>query len=62
MRTASLRFPELRVELLQQWYTREAQRVFRYCALVDGAPFEARLETDDFGRVPVYEGLWRLLY
>ncbi len=62
VRTAWLRFPELHVELLEQSYTREAQRVFRYRALVDGAPFEARLDTDDFGRVLVYEGLWQLLY
>jgi hypothetical protein len=56
--SAWLRFPELRLELLQQSYTREAEQVFRYRALVDGAPFVARLDTDRFGRVVRYEGLW----
>ncbi len=58
VRTAWLRFPELRVEALEQSYRREAARVFRYDALVDGEPFQAQLHTDDFGRVLVYEGLW----
>jgi uncharacterized protein len=39
-------------------YTREADRVFVYEALVDGEPFRARLETDEYGRVLRYEGLW----
>lgn len=59
VRTAWLRFPELRVEALDQSYRREAARVFRYDALVDGEPFQARLHTDDFGRVLLYEGLWQ---
>ena len=58
VRTAWLRFPELRIEALEQSYQREADRVFRYEALVDGEPFAARLETDEFGRVLLYEGLW----
>lgn len=58
VRSAWLRFPELRMEPLEQTYTREAERVFRYRALVDGAPFTARLDTDAFGRVLRYEGLW----
>lgn len=58
VRTAWLRFPELRAEVLEQWYQREAAQVFRYEALVDGTPFEARLDTDAFGRVLLYEGLW----
>ncbi len=58
VRTAWLRFPELRVELLDQVYVREAGQVFRYEAFVDGAPFTARLETDAAGRVLRYEGLW----
>lgn len=58
VRSAWLRFPELRIEALEQTYTREAERVFRYRALVDGEPFTARLETDAFGRVLRYEGLW----
>jgi PhnB protein len=58
VRTAWLRFPELRVEALQQSYRREAPRVFRYVSLVDGEPFEARLDTDSLGRVLHYQGLW----
>lgn len=58
VRSAWLRFPELRMEPLEQSYTREAERVFRYHALVDSEPFTARLDTDAFGRVLRYEGLW----
>jgi len=58
VRSAWLRFPELRLEPLEQLYTREAERRFRYHALVDGEPFVARLDTDVFGRVVYYEGLW----
>jgi uncharacterized protein len=60
VRSAWLRFPELRLEALEQTYTREAEQVFRYHALVDGEPFVARLDTDVFGRVVRYEGLWEL--
>jgi hypothetical protein len=28
--------------------------------LVDGEPFQARLDTDEFGRVLLYEGLWEI--
>lgn len=59
VRTVWLRFPELRVEALEQRYQREAARVFRYDALVDGERFQARLDTDEFGCVLVYEGLWQ---
>jgi uncharacterized protein len=58
VRTAWLRFPELRVEALEQSYQREAPRIFRYDALVDGERFQARLDTDELGRVLLYEGLW----
>jgi hypothetical protein len=58
VQSAWLRFPELRLEPLHQTYTRQAERVFRYRALVDGAPFEAQLDTDRFGRVVRYQGLW----
>ncbi len=58
VRTAWLRFPELRVEMLEQSYDRETACVFRYEALVGDEPFRARLTTDEFGRVLVYEGLW----
>jgi hypothetical protein len=58
VRSAWFRFPELRLEPLEQTYTREDARGFRYRALVDGEPFIARLDTDAFGRVLHYEGLW----
>lgn len=58
VRTAWVRFPELWVEALEQSYRREAERVFHYDALVDGKRFQARLDTDEFGRVLLYEGLW----
>ena len=58
VRSAWVRFPELRVELLEQTYTREAKHRFRYRALVDEEPFTALLETDPFGRLLRYEGLW----
>jgi hypothetical protein len=59
VRTTWVRFPELRVEALEQSYQRESDRVFRYDALVDGEWFQARLDTDEFGRVLLYEGLWQ---
>jgi hypothetical protein len=58
VRSAWFRFPELRLEPLEQVYTREAGLSYRYQALVDGEPFTARLDTDAFGRVLRYEGLW----
>ncbi|HYG61077.1 MAG TPA: putative glycolipid-binding domain-containing protein [Thermoanaerobaculia bacterium] len=58
VRSAWLRFPELRLEPLEQMYTREAERVYRYKAQVDGDLFTARLDTDAYGRVLCYEGLW----
>jgi hypothetical protein len=60
VRSAWLRFPELRLEPLEQTYTREAELTFRYRALVDGEPFIARLDTDAFGRVLRDEGLWEV--
>jgi len=58
VRSAWLRFPELRLEPLEQTYTREGERSFRYRAVVDTQPFTALLDTDAFGRVVRYEGLW----
>jgi uncharacterized protein len=58
VRTAWVRFPELRIEALEQSYQRDAACVFQYDALVDGERFRARLDTDEFGRVLRYEGLW----
>jgi len=56
--TAWFRFPELRLETLQQIYTRLAERTYRYEATVDGEPFAALLETDVSGIVLHYQGLW----
>jgi hypothetical protein len=58
--SAWLRFPELRLERLEQVYTRESERSFRYRAEVNGEPFVARLDVDEFGRVVTYEGLWKM--
>jgi uncharacterized protein len=60
VRSAWLRSPELRLEPLEQTYTRDAPHTFSYRAQVDGEPFTARLDTDQFGRVVRYEGLWEL--
>ena len=56
--SAWLRFPGLSFELLEQTYTREAERRYRYRAMIAGEPFTAQLDIDDFGRVLRYEGLW----
>ena len=58
VRSAWLRFPELQLEPLEQTYTRESEQTFRYRALVDNEQFMACLDTDTFGRVLRYEGLW----
>jgi hypothetical protein len=58
VRSAWLRFPELRLEPLDQTYLREGEQTFRYVARIDGEEFTARLDTDAFGRVVRYEGLW----
>src|SRR5690606_17693860 len=51
VRTAWLRFPELRVEALDQSYAREAPQAYRFRARIDGGMFTARLNTDAFGCV-----------
>jgi hypothetical protein len=58
VRSAWLRFPELRLEALEQAYTREAHLRYLYQSLVDGESFIARLDTDVFGWVLHYDGLW----
>lgn len=58
VRSAWLRFPELRLEALDQTYAKEAERTYRYMADIDGEPFTARLDTDPYGLVVHYEGLW----
>jgi hypothetical protein len=50
VRSAWLRFPELRLEPLEQTYTRDAEQCFRYRALIDGESFIACLDTDVLGR------------
>jgi hypothetical protein len=60
VRSAWLRFPELRLERLEQTYTRQSEHSYLYRALVDGEPFTARLDTDSYGRVLSYEGLWEI--
>lgn len=58
VRCAWLRFPELRLEALDQTYEKLTERSYRYTANVDGELFSARLETDAYGLVMHYEGLW----
>ena len=58
VRSAWVRFPELRLMPLDQTYSRESDRRYRYGAMIDGEEFTAALETDAFGRVLLYEGLW----
>jgi hypothetical protein len=55
-----LRFPELRFEALEQTYLRVTDYQYRYQTLVDGTPFTAALDIDDYGRVLRYEGLWEV--
>ena len=58
VRAAWLRFPELRVEALEQTYAREAPQAYRFRAHIDGGMFTARLDTDEFGCVVRYGDLW----
>jgi hypothetical protein len=58
VRSAWLRFPELRLEPLEQTCTRETAQSFRYRGDRRRRTFEARLDTDAFGRVLMYEGFW----
>ena len=58
--SAWLRFPELVLQPLEQTYTRESENRFRYHAIVDAESFTALLDTDAFGRVLHYEGLWEV--
>ncbi|WP_210507635.1 putative glycolipid-binding domain-containing protein [Naasia sp. SYSU D00057] len=57
---AWFRVPELGLEPLEQTYTREADELYRFDALVDGQHFRAHLTTDAEGWVRSYEGLWEL--
>lgn len=58
VRCAWLRFPELRLEALDQTYEKMTERSYRYTSNVDGELFSARLDTDAYGLVVHYEGLW----
>ncbi|HYH05905.1 MAG TPA: putative glycolipid-binding domain-containing protein [Thermoanaerobaculia bacterium] len=53
---AWLRFPSLRVERLEQKYTRLSERMYRYES--GGGSFVAELEVDDEGLVVRYGDLW----
>jgi uncharacterized protein len=55
VRAAWVRFPSLRVEPLDQVYTRTGERTYRYRS----GSFEAELDVDDEGLVIDYPGLWR---
>jgi uncharacterized protein len=57
VRAAWVRFPGLRVEPLDQVYTRTGERAYRYRS----GSFEAELEVDDEGLVIDYPGIWRRL-
>src|SRR5215218_2923241 len=54
MRAAWFRYPELRLEPLEQTYTREADHLYRFDAEVDGQLFTAQLTTDAAGWVVRY--------
>lgn len=56
VRAAWLRFPELRLEPLEQLYRREAEARYRYES--SGGNFVASLEVDDFGLVTRYGEYW----
>ncbi len=58
VRCAWLRYPELHLEALEQIYERQGSHLYLYRAFIDGEPFSAHLETDDFGVVLHFEGLW----
>jgi hypothetical protein len=56
VRAAWLRFPSLRLEPLEQTYTRLAETTFRYASA--GGEFVADIEVDDSGLVKTYGNLW----
>src|SRR5699024_2729472 len=58
VRSAWLRFPDLRLEPLDETDAREAARSFRDRAQVGGEPVTARRDTGALGQVLCYEGLW----
>ena len=55
VRAAWVRFPSLRVEPLDQTYTRTRERTYRYRT----GSFQADLEVDEDGLVIDYPGIWR---
>jgi len=57
VRAAWVRFPELTLEVLQQSYTRVAERTYRYESA--GGEFTRELVVNDDGFVVDYPGLWR---
>jgi hypothetical protein len=58
VRAAWLPYPALEFEVLEQVYTRVAERVYRYQSA--GGRFERLIEVDDDGRVTSYPGLFEV--
>jgi uncharacterized protein len=58
VRAAWLRFPELKLEPLDQIYERLSESRYRYES--GGGSFTAVLETNAFGLVTNYQGLWKV--
>jgi len=57
VRATWVRFPELTLEVLEQSYTRVAERTYRYESA--GGEFTRELVVNDDGFVVDYPGLWR---
>ena len=57
VRAAWVRFPELRLEVLEQTYTRTGKETYRYESA--GGAFTRELSVDPVGFVLDYPGLWR---
>jgi uncharacterized protein len=58
VRAAWLQFPELTLAVLEQVYTRTADRTYHYAS--NGGAFTATLRVDAAGFVTDYENLWRV--
>lgn len=56
---AWVQFPELKLQSLEQGYSRLDDRVYRYSS--DGGRFQAKLLVDEHGIVEEYEGFWKRL-
>jgi hypothetical protein len=58
VRAAWLRFPEMRLEPLEQRYTRVDAERYRYASAAGDETFEAELRVAPSGLVIDYSGLW----